>query len=185
MQTALFASATEIFTGLLSGIVFGFLLRKGYLTRFATIVNQLRLKDFTVMKVMMTALIFSSFVFVLLGLDPSISETTALSAAIGGLLFGIGMAILGYCPGTSVGALADGGKDVWFGILGMILGAGLYAEAFPYIQSTIKPAKELMKLSLADYFSISSWTIVIPLAIGYTTFLLIANSLKRKKAPHR
>ncbi len=183
MQTALFSSWSEILSGLLSGIVFGFLLRKGHLTRFSTIVNQLRFKDFTVMKVMMTALVFSSTCFTLLDLDPSISETTIRAALAGGLLFGVGMAILGYCPGTAVGALADGAKDVWFGILGMITGALVYAEAYGYIQETIKPDEELMKLSLTDYFSLSAWYFVIPIIIGYTTAIAVVHFRQRQTAP--
>ena len=48
-----------------------------------------------------------------------------------GLIFGIGWGLLGYCPGTSAGALGEGRWDAVWGILGMLAGAAIYAEAYP------------------------------------------------------
>ena len=129
MVTALFAPWTELLSGLLVVTVFGFLLRKAYVTRFPVIVGQLLLKDFTVMKVMMTAIAFGSLGIYLLPHSSLLIDPTPLAGAlIGGGIFGVGMAVMGFCPGTGIGALADGSRDMWFGVLGMIVGAGIYAE---------------------------------------------------------
>jgi uncharacterized membrane protein YedE/YeeE len=56
---------------------------------------------------------------------------------LGGLIFGIGWGIVGYCPATAMGALGEGRYDSAFGLLGMILGAGLYAEAYPRMKETV------------------------------------------------
>lgn len=184
MDIALMTSGTEILSGLFVGILFGFLLRKAHVTRFAVIVGQLLLRDFTVMKVMMTAVILgSAAVYALHSFDPGlvleISSTTLASAVLGGAIFGFGMAILGFCPGTAVGALGDGAKDMRWGLLGMIVGAGLYAEAFPWIQAHIKPSSALVKTTLPEYFGISPWVIISALgAVG--VFYLAFTRWKKK-----
>ncbi|MBS0636979.1 MAG: YeeE/YedE family protein [Verrucomicrobia bacterium] len=181
MQTALFCSWYELVTGLVAGIAFGFLLQKGSLTRFTVIVNQLLLKDFTVLKVMMTALTTSSIGYLIYSTlytapEASISATTAYAALVGGGIFGVGMAILGYCPGTAVGALADGSKDMKVGILGMCVGAALYAECFDWIQATIKPAEDLMQVTLPEYFGIEPWVVVLPF-LAIAAWYLITKKL--------
>jgi hypothetical protein len=52
---------------------------------------------------------------------------------LGGLIFGIGWGIVGYCPATAMGALGEGRYDSVFGLPGMILGAGLYAAPKPFL----------------------------------------------------
>ena len=178
MEISLFASWKELISGLFVGMVFGFLLRKAGVTRFTVIVKQLLLQNFTVMKVMISAIMAGSVGIALLryfqpDLPLDITATTFLTAILGGAVFGIGMAMLGYCPGTAVGALADGAKDVWFGILGMIAGAALYAESAEWIQSTIKPSGKLVKTTLPEYFGISQWTVIGILFAVAALYLLI------------
>jgi uncharacterized membrane protein YedE/YeeE len=170
METSLFAPWGELLSGLVTGIFFGFLLRKAYVTRFNVIVGQLLLKDFTVMNVMMTAVAVGgvgiySLIYLIPTLELTISATTLFSALVGGAIFGIGMAIMGYCPGTGVAAIADGAKDMWFGLLGMVVGAGIYAEVFPWIQKTIKPPNDITTTTLPEYFEVSPWVFIVPLLV--------------------
>ena len=162
MNTLLLAPFPTLLSGLITGILFGFILRKALVTRFDIIVNQLLLRDFTVMKVILTAIACGSLgIYGLHSASPSlpflISKTTLFSTMLGGTLFGIGMAIMGYCPGTGVGALADGARDMWFGVLGMIVGAALYAHLYPWIVSYIKPQKDMTTITLNGLFGISPW----------------------------
>ncbi len=170
METMLFAPCTTLLSGITVGFAFGFLLRKAYVTRFDTIVNQLLLRDFTVMKVILTAIAFGSIgMYALNTFAPEhvfmISSTTLLSAAVGGALFGIGMATMGYCPGTGIGALADGARDMWFGMLGMIVGAALYAELFPWITTNLKPTAYMNTIALPELFGISPWIIIAAIMV--------------------
>jgi uncharacterized protein len=183
MNTVLFAPWHELIGGLFVGIIFGFLLRKGYVTRFNVIVNQLLLKDFTVMKIMLTAIAFGSLgIYSLLYLFPTkeliINSTTLLTALLGGGIFGIGMAIMGFCPGTAVGALADGARDMWFGFLGMIVGAAVYAESFGWITKNIKPFAAISKKTLPMIFDISPWFIIGLIFCGLFVLLLFDRSSK-------
>jgi hypothetical protein len=164
-MTKLFAPAFSLLSGLTVGILFGFLLRKAHVTRFNVIVGQLILKDFTVMKVILTAIAFGSFgIYLILFFFPEqeliINSTTLLAAFSGGGIFGIGMAILGFCPGTGVAALADGAKEMWFGLLGMIAGAALYSELALYITPTLKPLEKLTTQTLPQYLALTPWTVI-------------------------
>lgn len=183
MQMQLFASTSELLTGLTTGILFGFFLRKGAVTRFSTIIGQLLLKDFTVLKVILTAIavgglsIYSSG-FLLEEKEPILSSTSLFAAALGGGIFGLGMAILGYCPGTCVGAFAERTKDAFFGIVGMILGAGLYAEFSSWIIKHLKAEHQINKSTLMQYFGVSPWILLG--AIFSLLTLLIFTDLVRK-----
>ena len=99
--------------GLLAGVAFGVLLQKGGVTRYATIVGQFLFTDYTVLKIMLTAILTGAVgVYGMLQLgwiDGLLVKPAQLAAnAAGGLIFGVGMAGLGYCPGTGVGAAAEG-----------------------------------------------------------------------------
>ncbi len=84
------------------GIVFGFLLQKSQITKFETIVNVLRFKDFTVIKFMMSAIVVGMIGLYLMidaGMIPNImryiSPVRIAGIAIGGTIFGVGFALLG------------------------------------------------------------------------------------------
>ena len=99
----------QLTLGLLIGIVFGFLLQKGGVTQYDVIIGQLLLKDFTVLKIMLSAVlvgmigvhILSSIGLAKLHPKPGSIGTSVL----GGLIFGIGFGVLGYCPGTVAAAV--------------------------------------------------------------------------------
>ena len=168
--------------GLFAGFVFGFLLRKGHVTRFDTIVGQLLLKDFTVMKVMLTAIVVGAIglnLFSEMGLLTvvRISKTTFLGSLLGGGLFGVGMALLGFCPGTGIAALADGAEEMLLGLLGMFVGTALYAEVFPWITRHLKPTDALGEETLIDLTGWSPWIFVG----GISCMTIIAFALLEKK----
>ena len=151
--------------GLTTGIIFGFLLQKGEVLRFERQVGFLLLKDMTIIKFMLTAVlvgmvgIYSVHTLGLITL--SVKATNLAAIAVGGLLFGIGWAIAGFCPGTSVGALAEGRIHAFWAILGMISGASLYAEIYPAMQKTLLTWATYGKITLPGLLGISAWPIVL------------------------
>jgi len=83
------------------GIFFGFSLNKAGLTKYHKIINVFRFTDLAVLKFMMTALVVSmSGLYILRGLGlitfPNIPATYIVGNLVGGLIFGIGMALAGY-----------------------------------------------------------------------------------------
>src|SRR5690554_1034350 len=121
--------------GLVIGILFGFFLQKGGVTKYDVIVGQLRLIDFTVIKIILTAIVVSmlgiSF-FYPKGMVPVKTKAGSIkNATIGGLLFGVGFGLLGYCPGTIAGAIGNGYIDaVTGGLIGIVLGTMIYAMMY-------------------------------------------------------
>jgi hypothetical protein len=122
----------QVILGLFFGIVFGFLLQKGGVTDYNVIIGQLLLTDFTVLKVMLSAVIVGTIGFHLLKHHGYVQSHAAKgsfgSNVIGGLIFGVGFALLGYCPGTVAGAVGTGALDALIGgMVGLVIGAGFFA----------------------------------------------------------
>jgi uncharacterized membrane protein YedE/YeeE len=156
------SDAKTLLLGALTGLVFGFLLQKGGLTRFRVIVGQFLLRDFTMLKVMLTAMIVGGVGIYAMragGMDVAlhIKSTTVLGNVVGGLLFGAGMALLGYCPGTGIAALGDGSRHAWAGVLGMLAGAAVYAEAYPWVKANLLGVGDYGPQTLPEATGISTW----------------------------
>ena len=122
----------QLALGLFFGILFGFLLQKGGVAKYDVLLGALLLTDFTVMKIMLSAIlvgmigIFGMHAFGLVKLH--LKPTKYAANIIGGLVFGAGFALLGYCPGTGAAALGQGNLDAVAGIAGLLAGSYLYAE---------------------------------------------------------
>ncbi len=167
----------QLVIGLLIGIVFGFLLQKGGVTRYDVIIGQLLLRDFTVVKVMLAAVVTGKIGVHLLKsfgraeLHPKPGSLG--STVIGGLLFGIGFGILGYCPGTLMGAVGQGSLDALFGgILGLLIGVGIFSELYPILEKKILFKGDFGDLTLPSLFKVNPWVLIIPLALGIIAFLI-------------
>jgi uncharacterized protein len=158
----------ELIYGLVTGILFGFFLQRGRVLRYDKQIGALRLIDMTIMKFMLTAiLVGSAGIYLLndLGLAKLSIKPTILGATItGGLLFGIGWGLLGYCPGTSIGAIGEGRWDGIWGVLGMLAGGALYAEAFPFMKTTLLTIGDLGKITIPGTLGVSHW-VVIPVFV--------------------
>ena len=130
--------------GLVTGIAFGFLLQKGRVLRYDKQLGTLRLLDMTIIKFMLSSVLVGMVgVYLLVDLELaklSIKTTILGGNIVGGLIFGIGWGLLGYCPGTSAGALGEGRWDAIWGILGMLCGAALFAEAYPLTEAEVPDA---------------------------------------------
>ena len=189
LAATLFTDPRTLILSALFGLFFGFFLRRAHVSRFNVIVGQLLLRDFTVMKVIFTAIIVGGAgVYFMLQkgmIDHLLLSNAALPAvAVGGGIFGVGMAILGYCPGTAIASLADGSRDVLFGILGMIVAVASFAEIYPWLKAhfTLTTAHPE---TLATLTGVSVWTLFAYLAIGAVAFfsiLRIVGSRSKKTA---
>lgn len=147
-------SPRQLVLGLLFGLVFGFLLQKSGVARYEVLMGQLLLTDFTVIKVMLTAIVVGMVgVFALRALklvELHVKPTHYASNIAGGLLFGVGLGVLGYCPGTGVAALGQGNYDAIAGILGLLVGSYLFAETSGVVGSTIDKIGSRGRLMLPD-----------------------------------
>ena len=156
--------------GLITGFIVGFIMQKSRVIRYDAQVGALRLIDLTIVKFMLSAVISGSILLYLLtdlGLVELNVKATAIGAnVIGGVVFGAGWALVGYCPGTSVAALGEGRWDALFGIIGMLFGAGLFAAVYPAFKDTVMSWGDFGKVTLADALHINHWVIIVALVIG-------------------
>jgi len=156
--------------GLITGILFGFLLQKARVIRYDKQLAALRLIDMTIVKFMLSTVLVAmvgTYLLKDLGLVKlSIKPTILGSVILGGLIFGIGWGFLGYCPGTSAGALGEGRFDAIWGILGMLVGAGLYAEAYPVMKETVLKWGDFGKITLPEILGVNHWILILIFLIG-------------------
>jgi len=133
---------TQIILAGVFGLLFGFILYKSGAANPQRIIDMLRLKDFHLVKVILLAIGTSSlslFTLSALGIiDAHFSIKTAyVGVMVGGLIFGIGWAISGFCPGTSVSALGAGRKDAFVFIGGGLVGAFIFMLIYGSIKDTV------------------------------------------------
>ncbi len=156
-------------SGLIFGIIFGFLLQKGGATKYDVIVAQLLLRDFTVLKIMLSAVVtgmIGIYLMKSLGWIQLVPKSGSFSMnIIGGLIFGVGFATLGYCPGTVAGAIGNGYLDAFTGgLVGILIGTGIFAALYPRLKEGILKKGDFGDLTIPKLLKVNDWVAVIPAA---------------------
>lgn len=173
---------TEQLLGLITGVAFGFLLQKGRVLRFDKQVGAMLLKDMTILKFMLSAILVGMVGIILLSsLDLITLGHKAMNVGailVGGSLFGAGWAIMGFCPGTSIGALGEGRWHAVFAVAGMIAGAAIYAELYPFFNSTVLAWKDFGEIGLPEATGLSP-LVIVPLF--WAVVLLLFFWFEKKK----
>lgn len=171
------------------GTVFGILLNKGRVTEYNVIVNLFRLRDFTVLKVMLTAIVVGGIgVFAMMSFgwleSWHIKDANVLAVVAGGALFGVGMVGYGYCPGTGVAAIATGSLHALVGFFGMIAGGIVYAFTYPWLRENVIEVAALGKVRLSEVTPVPDvvwWVILAAVAILLFRWL---EKNDGRRAPH-
>lgn len=166
----MFDTADKLVLGLATGIVFGVLLQKGQVAKFPVIVGQFLLRDWTVVKIMGTAVVVGAVgVFALVEAGQASLHIKPLllgGVLLGGVLFGIGLTVLGYCPGTSVAACGEGRRDAMSGVAGMFAGALVYVVTWPSLQPVVQSLGNGGKITLPQLTAASPWLWITGLGVA-------------------
>lgn len=125
-------SSRMLLLAAITGGLFGFLLQKGGVAKFDILIGVLLLENFVVAEVMLSAIVVGMIgLYVLRSLgtvEDKQGETVYGKVLMGGLIFGVGFALLAYCPGTDAAALGQGNLDAWLGVAGMMAGSYAFAR---------------------------------------------------------
>jgi uncharacterized protein len=150
----MFESPERLALGLLTGMIFGFLLQKGRVAKYQVILGQLLLKDWTVLKIMVTAIaVGAPGVYLLAELQMAslhVKPMVVGGVIVGGIFFGIGIAIFGYCPGTGVAACGEGRKEAMVGVAGMLAGAAVFVKEFAFFSPIIRNFGDWGRITLPE-----------------------------------
>lgn len=128
---------------LIYGFLFGAILQSAKLNRFDTISGMATLENYKVAKAIALAIGVGVIILnIEIGLGFASYHTKPLivgGIVFGGLIFGTGMAILGYCPGTMIVSLGEGSLDAAAGLVGGLLGGLVYTLVLPAIGGLLGP----------------------------------------------
>lgn len=161
---------------LLIGIIFGGIIQYTRVDKFEKIAGFSMLKDTIVPKVLFLAVGLSS-----IGLYFMIENGHAhyhikpiiwQGLIIGGILFGISMAILGKCPGTGPVSIAEGRIDVLVGAIGGLFGGLVFTL---YYDDIFKPlmGESAGKLTLPELFPGSEHDVVLIFGLVVTLIAIL------------
>ncbi len=165
-----------LFFGLGFGILFGFLLHKGGATKYDVIVGQLLLTNFTVLKIMLSAvatgMIGIYFMKSLGWIKLSLKSGSVGMNVIGALIFGVGFAVLGYCPGTIAGAIGNGYLDaITGGLVGILLGTWIFAVMYPKLKDGVLKKGDFGDITIPRLLKVNDWVVVVPAVALIVLFL--------------
>ncbi|RME50744.1 MAG: sulfurtransferase [Deltaproteobacteria bacterium] len=170
-----FGYETSLVVAVVIGIGFGFFLEQAGFGSARKLTAQFYLTDLTVFKVMFSAIVTATiglFYLTWIGfLDLSqvyLSKTYLVPQTIGGLILGAGFVIGGYCPGTSVVAIATGRLDAISFFLGLFSGILAFGEIFPRIEGFFYTTP-MGKVTLPEFFHLSHGLVlflVVLVALG-------------------
>ena len=167
------------------GFLFGAILQSAGLNKYNTISGMARLEDFTVAKAISVAVGLGAILLsVEIGLGyASFHVKPVLLAGIimGGTIFGVGMAILGYCPGTLPISLGQGSMDALIGILGGICGGIVYTIIVPFIQNLLGPDLGKHSLETAIQGGSLYYVLVILFGLILIGIAFVLNKIERKR----
>jgi uncharacterized membrane protein YedE/YeeE len=182
-----FTDGSVIVAGIV-GVGFGFALERAGLGSAPKLAGQFTFTDFTVFKVMFTAIVVAmlgAFWASRLGLldlaRVYVPETFLAPQLVGGAVFGVGFALAGLCPGTSCVSAATGRGDGLAVVLGFLAGVAGTAALLPLLRNfyLTTPRGTLL---LPDVLGVPYGVVVLAVAIVAGIGFLVAERIEAGSA---
>lgn len=150
---------------LLIGVAFGVVLQRSGLSRYDRIANLYRFRDLAVLKVLGSALVTAAIALEVMrlaqvGVAPPIPSTYAWGNMLGGVVFGVGMALSGFCPGTVAAGAGEGRLDYLIpGLSGLFAGAVVYGLSYERVMPIL--ARVAHAATLPQVFHVDPWLAIV------------------------
>jgi len=183
-------SNTNLWLALAIGIMFGFILERAGFGTAGHIAPVFYFKNIMVAQVMVSAIVTAATLLILgisfgyIDYNNVFVPTTYLWAyLVGGLIFGIGMVMSGWCPGTSLVGIATGKIDALFFALGLFVGMFIYFDFYQYIIDFANGAN-LGKFTIDKALNISlqgAYLVTVAVALGLLFFMIAMHKLAKNK----
>ena len=187
-----FDSATSLWIALGIGFLFGFVLERAGFGDARNLTNIFYFRDMRVLRVMFSAIVTCLVGLIILSqiglfdysvlLDYSLLPTYLWPQILGGLIFGVGFAVGGYCPGTAAVGVVSGKLDAVIFLLGMIFGIWIFALGFP-IWGDLYMSGSFGRITLWQVFGLNSLVMAVIIVIMALGAFLLAG-LAEKWAPY-
>lgn len=178
----------NIIIAVLIGLAFGFILEASGFSSSRKLAGVFYGYDFAVLKVFFTAALVSViglyYMDYLGWINMSmlyVHPTYVWAAIVGGAIMGIGFVAGGFCPGTSICAVAIGKLDAWVYVLGIMIGVLVFSEAFGTFENIYNDTN-LGNITLVDSLGLpASWIILAVTVIALIAFFISDVVRKRVK----
>lgn len=157
----------KLLFGVILGMAFGAVLQLSGASSHTKIINALRLKDLTIIKLILAAIgvgLIGVYLLDAAGLaNMKVKDLYLPGVAIAGLIFGVGFAVTGYCPGTALAAATEGKLDAWLAIGGGFFGSLCFAFLYPGLESGLLSMGRIGPVTLDQALGIPGLAIALPL----------------------
>ncbi|MFZ2295368.1 MAG: DUF6691 family protein [Polaromonas sp.] len=179
-----------VISGLLCGVLFGFVLENAGFGSPCKLTAQFQLRDWSVFKVMFTAIVVTALGLFglrtagLMQADAVFVPTALLMAsAVGGAFVGAGFAIGGYCPGTSVVGLFSGRLDALVFLVGLLLGTVVFAGLYgPAIEALMAMGEVQAGDTFTDAYGIPEVAMLALLMVALVAVFYFGSWFERRSA---
>ena len=182
------SDAWSLGLAVLLGMFFGLSLERSGLADPHRLTGVFYFRDFTMPKVMLTAIVVASTGIYLLSdlrlLDLSrvwIIPSFFWPQLAGGLILGAGFVMSGYCPGTAVAGLATGRLDALFAMAGISVGSLVFAILFPMLERFYL-SSDLGAVTIPRLLGVNHWVVIVALiVVAGVMFLCLERFEKRAR----
>lgn len=170
--------------GLLVGIVMGALIQRVGASSPRMIAGALRLENLSIIKFMATTVAVAMIlVYVMtpyLTMHFDIKPTYVLGVLIGGLIFGVGFAVSGYCFGTCVVGIGEGRRDAWGTLLGGVVGALVFSLLYTSLETLLIKPLNYGKITLPQLVHLPAALVAIVVGVVFLTIVTVIPTVRTR-----
>ena len=189
--TGSITSGENLLYGLFIGIAFGFILERAGFGRSTNIAPIFYFKNLRVSQMIVSTILTTATWIVIASYNGWIDynqvfipTTYVWPYLVGGALFGFGMVMSGWCPGTAVVGFASGKLDAAVFLLGVMVGMSVYFnyfDTFADFANSGNIGKYTIDMLVGGDIYTSSYLITVILGIGLAIFMHTMKSIRDKK----